>query len=226
VRCSLDLPRACPPPPLDLRLACRRRPGWFIGRAEGGAGAALALVRATAARLNVSIVPPAAEYPPASFWAQGPQGRDVLLWPLNEMVDETYTVYWRLCAAAGGCAPRAGAGRGAWRTQRGFLIKGQELGSEEVTVAAARALCLADARCTSFCYNCGARDCAGAEDETVTVYFKTFAEPKENIQRHPTDHWHSHYLEVEEPKDCEGGKGGGEELHLSNYRQGNPFEQS
>ena len=87
-------------------MACRRRPGWFIGRAEGGAGAALALVRATAARLNVSIVPPAAEYPPASFWAQGPQGRDVLLWPLNEMVDETYTVYWRLCAAATvSCSP-------------------------------------------------------------------------------------------------------------------------
>jgi len=34
-----------------------------------------------------------AEYPAVAFWAQGPERR-FLLWPLNEIVDEHYTVYW------------------------------------------------------------------------------------------------------------------------------------
>lgn len=152
----------------------------------------------------------------------------MLLWPLNEMVDETYTVYWRLCADSG-CAPRSAAARGEWRTALGFLLQGQELGNEKLSVAAARGQCERDARCTSFCYNCGPTDCAAGEDEQlVTVYFKTFAEPREQIRNDPNNFWHSHLLEVDAAadSDCERRSAASEQMHLSSYRQGNPFEQT
>ena len=139
------------------------------------------------------------------------------------MVDETYTVYWRLCAD-GGCATAA---RGEWRAARGFLVQGQELGNEKVTVGAARRICERDARCTSFCYNCGPTDCARGKDTLVTAYFKTFAEPREQIRSDPDNFWHSHLLEVDTAadSDCEQDSATSEQVHLSSYRQGNPFEK-
>lgn len=144
------------------------------------------------------------------------------------MVDETYTVYWRLCAD-GGCVPRSTA-RGEWRAALGFLVQGQELSSEagRLTVAVARQQCERDARCTSFCYNCGPTDCAVGEDQLVTVYFKTFAEPRMQIRHDPNNFWHSHLLEVDAAadSDCERGSAASEQMHLSSYRQGNPFEDT
>ena len=143
------------------------------------------------------------------------------------MVDETYTVYWRLCAE-GGCASRTAATRGAWRAARGFLVQGQDLWQLRVTVAAARQLCEPDERCTSFCYNCGQADCAAGEEEVVTMYFKTYAEPREQIRRDPNYFWHSHFLEADAAtdSDCERASAASEQIHLSGYRQGNPFEHA
>ena len=41
------------------------------------------------------VVAAPAEYPSVAYWVSGPV-RKFLLWPLNEMVDEHYTVYWDL----------------------------------------------------------------------------------------------------------------------------------
>lgn len=92
-----------------LRLEPAGWPGWFIGAVSGPAGAnsapraaeRLALVNGTAQALELEKRPSAAEYPPCSFWARGARGQGVLMWPLNEMVDETYTVYWRFCGVDG-----------------------------------------------------------------------------------------------------------------------------
>ena len=96
----------------------------------------------------------------------------------------------------------------------------QDLASEETTASKARRTCFDDPRCTSFCYNCGARECD--PDQLVTVYFKTYAEPKEHIQRHPSDFWHTHLLEdpaAGQTTGCTsaGAAAGGEQLHLANY---------
>ena len=77
------------------------------------------------------------------------------MWPLNEMVDESYTVYWRLCPEGGCRAPKTA--RGVWSEASGYLVAGQDLASEETTASKARRSCFDDPRCTSFCYNCGAR---------------------------------------------------------------------
>jgi hypothetical protein len=48
------------------------------------------------------VLPAPAEYPRAAFWAgPGSPGPRHLLWPLREMVDEHYNVYWDVVEAVG-----------------------------------------------------------------------------------------------------------------------------
>lgn len=171
--------------------------------------------RASAAGLDIAFEESLAEYPPASFWARGMHGKTFLMWPISEMVDETYTVYWRFCPE-GVCEHTPREQKTAWKSVAGYLIanRGMDLYDKAVTVSEARRLCASDLRCSSFCYRCGA-DCETHGDRVWTIFFKSFETPLENIG---TDvdggdrDWRTHYLENDawtsaEPAGCGSAKG-------------------
>ena len=59
-----------------------------------GAGWRPRLRRRRALRGDGGAEEPLATYPPVAFWGRGPLGRNYLLMPLQDIVDETYTVYF------------------------------------------------------------------------------------------------------------------------------------
>ena len=69
------------------------------------------MVSSAAAQADFAIAPAAAEYPPLALWAAGGEdstmgARSFLMLPLNEVVDEHYSVY--MCRTEGrGASPPA-----------------------------------------------------------------------------------------------------------------------
>ena len=136
------------------------------------------------------------------------------MWPLNEMIDETYTVYFRFCAEAGCPRLRPRRSKATWHEEDGYLLQGSghDLYEKRVPIAEARRVCAADPKCTSFTANCAT---AGCEAETV-VYFKSYDVPQKHIDGRPAAPqpegaagWHSFYVDAAERVEvCEEEDGG------------------
>ena len=123
-------------------------------------------------------------------------------------VDETYTVYFRFCPAAGCKAARPRKQpSSAWTAAAGYLVAGSDLFNRKVTVADAKQLCLREPRCTSFTHACRSPRCADEPPSPTTVYFKSFEAPADHIGGQGGDEvggeWRSYYVAEDEEGACE-----------------------
>lgn len=173
-------------------------PGHYIARTKGPSMIPLVLGTRDVA-VAFTREPSAAQYPHASFWADGIRGRGVLLWPLHDMIDETYTVYFRACAAAGCTRERPVRDVSRWLDAKGYLPEkqGSDLYSKQTTIAQAKAFCATDAACTSFCADCTTRACAD-EPAPLSVHFKSFTAPGDAIGQAEGSGWHTFFLPQDE----------------------------
>ena len=182
-------------------LESASQPGAFVTKGEGANGRLRVVPRTPSATPPVAftVAPSAAEYPPVSFWAEAHSGRVVLMWPLNEIIDETYTVYFRFCRAPEGCPIGRPKRRSAvWRDAAGFLTQGTgaDLFERRVSIVDAKRLCREDSRCTSYTARCGV-DCA-TSTALHDVYFKSYDAPEEALGQ--SLEWRSFFLIAEEAK--------------------------
>ena len=184
----------------EVLLESSIQPGAYVTMSPDGDGTLqLAAQSPQSPPLPLHVVPSAAEYPPASFWADAYDGRAVLLWPLNEMIDETYTVYSRLCPEDGCPLGRSKRQAAAWKVAKGFLISSAsgDLFQKSVTVDEAQALCAADPKCTSFTLHCGEQSTQQCKQQRGTVYFKSFESPEDMVGQ--ASSWLSFYLSEPPP---------------------------
>ena len=129
------------------------------------------------------------------------------MWPLNEMIDETYTVYFRFCAEAGCPRLRPRRSTATWHEEDGYLLQGSghDLYEKRVTIAEARRLCAADPQCTSFCANCATAACK-AEPASLAVYFKSYDSAREMVGRQEAGvlpRWRSFMLPEDDGGACD-----------------------
>ena len=182
--------------PAGFLLESVAAPGTFIGRTAAASTTLVLGARENA--LAFKREPSAAQYPKASFWAKTSRGRAVLMWPLNEMIDETYTVYFRLCASSGCPVEKLPRNGSRWLETDGYLPEGLggDLYSKTTTISQAKAICAADTSCSSFSANCASRACT-AEPGHLQVFFKSYDTPLDRVGRQDgagLPRWHTFYL--------------------------------
>ena len=181
--------------PTGFLLESVAAPGSFIGHSAAYASLVLG---ARENALTLARKPSAAQYPKASFWAEASRRRAVLMWPLNEMIDETYTVYFRLCASSGCPVEKLPRDNSRWLEADGYLVQGlgADLYSKITTISQAKATCAADTLCTSFSANCASHACT-AELGHLEVFFKSYNTPLDQLGRQDgagLPRWHTFYL--------------------------------
>ena len=129
------------------------------------------------------------------------------MWPLNEMIDETYTVYFRFCAEAGCPRLRPRRSKATWHEEDGYLLQGSghDLYEKRVPIAEARRVCAADPKCTSFTANCATAACE-AEPAPPTIYFKSYDSAREMVGRQEAGvlpRWRSFMLPEDDGGACD-----------------------